>query len=83
MKHVMSWQDLECRSPTWYVFEGRKQEARVSLHLSDSIALGEGPRLHRPASEGAARSIVSCSATVVASLASAHPGLRYEIALKV
>jgi mannose-6-phosphate isomerase-like protein (cupin superfamily) len=46
MKHVMSWQDLERRSPTWYVFEGYKHGASVSMHLSDGIAPGEGPRLH-------------------------------------
>jgi mannose-6-phosphate isomerase-like protein (cupin superfamily) len=47
MKHVMSWQDLDRRSPTWYVFEGCKHGASVSMHLSDGIAPGEGPRLHR------------------------------------
>ena len=47
MKHVISRQDLECRNPNWYVFEGCKQGASISLHLSDAIAPGEGPRLHR------------------------------------
>ena len=47
MKHVMSWQDLDRRSPTGYVFEGCKHGASVSMHLSDGIAPGEGPRLHR------------------------------------
>jgi mannose-6-phosphate isomerase-like protein (cupin superfamily) len=47
MKHVISREDLERRSPTWYVFEGYKHGASISLHLSDAIAQGEGPRLHR------------------------------------
>ena len=48
MKHVMSQEDLDPRGPTSYVFEGYKYGATsVSLHLTDGIAPGEGPRLHR------------------------------------
>ena len=48
MKHVISREDLEPRGPTSYVFEGYKYGATsVSLHLTDGIAPGQGPRLHR------------------------------------
>lgn len=45
MKQVLDREDLERRSPTWYVFEGDKHGViGVSLHLSDGIAPEEGPR---------------------------------------
>ncbi len=49
MKHVISREDLDRgRGPTSYVFEGYKHGATsISLHLTDGIASGEGPRLHR------------------------------------
>ena len=48
MKHVISREDLDPRGSTSYVFEGYKHGATsVSLHLTDGIAPGEGPRLHR------------------------------------
>ncbi len=48
MKHVISRGDLDPRGSTSYVFEGYKHGATsVSLHLTDGIAPGEGPRLHR------------------------------------
>ena len=48
MKHVISREDLEARGPISYVFEGYKHGATsISLHLTDGIAPGEGPRLHR------------------------------------
>jgi mannose-6-phosphate isomerase-like protein (cupin superfamily) len=48
MKHIINREDLDPRGPTSYVFEGYKHGATsVSLHLTDGIAPGEGPRLHR------------------------------------
>jgi mannose-6-phosphate isomerase-like protein (cupin superfamily) len=48
MKYVINREDLETRGPTAYVFEGYKYGASsVSLHLTDGIAPGGGPRLHR------------------------------------
>src|SRR5215467_2988747 len=41
MKHIMSWQDLDRRSPTWYVFEGCTHEASVSMHLQATSTLGD------------------------------------------
>jgi len=46
MKHVIRRENLDCRSSTWYVFEGYKHGASISMHLSESVAPGDGPRLH-------------------------------------
>jgi quercetin dioxygenase-like cupin family protein len=48
MKHVIGREDLEPRGPTSYVFERYKCGATsVSLHLTEGIVPGQGPRLHR------------------------------------
>jgi mannose-6-phosphate isomerase-like protein (cupin superfamily) len=47
MKHVINREDLDRRGPTSYVFEGDKHEASFSMHITDGISPGQGPRLHR------------------------------------